>query len=74
MSFEFVSENGIFTLCLFRDDSDSSEGSFTDLEERLKPIHVKRTSIRETNGVAETTVLLKEKQNDSSPRLVGFRF
>ncbi|XP_055903610.1 unconventional myosin-XVIIIa isoform X4 [Eupeodes corollae] len=62
------------------DESDTSDGSLSDLEERLKPIQVKRSPIstknKETtngvggsNGSSDTTLVIREKKSENSPRI-----
>ncbi|XP_058974006.1 unconventional myosin-XVIIIa isoform X8 [Musca domestica] len=53
------------------DDSRSTDGSISDLEERLKPIQTRRQSLQKHNGgptVSTTTTLVREK-SENSPRI-----
>ncbi|XP_037808435.1 unconventional myosin-XVIIIa isoform X2 [Lucilia sericata] len=52
------------------EDSQTSDGSLSDLEDRLKPIQVRRSSLQKQNGgsVSTTTTLVREKA-DNSPRI-----
>ncbi|XP_073815217.1 myosin heavy chain-like isoform X9 [Musca autumnalis] len=53
------------------EDSRSSDGSISDLEERLKPIQTRRQSLQKHNGgptVSTTTTLVREK-SENSPRI-----
>ncbi|XP_058973998.1 unconventional myosin-XVIIIa isoform X3 [Musca domestica] len=53
------------------DDSRSTDGSISDLEERLKPIQTRRQSLQKHNGgptVSTTTTLVREK-SENSPSL-----
>ncbi|KRF99994.1 uncharacterized protein Dwil_GK14014, isoform C [Drosophila willistoni] len=53
------------------DESLSSVGSISDLEERLRPVHVKRSSQQSLNGgaVNQTTRTLVCEKDDNSPRI-----
>ncbi|XP_034486249.1 unconventional myosin-XVIIIa isoform X1 [Drosophila innubila] len=54
------------------DESISSVGSISDLEERLRPVHVKRSSQQSLNGIAtapSTTRTLVCEKDDNSPRI-----
>ncbi|XP_068158095.1 unconventional myosin-XVIIIa isoform X5 [Drosophila tropicalis] len=53
------------------DESLSSVGSISDLEERLRPVHVKRSSQQSLNGgpVSQTTRTLVCEKDDNSPRI-----
>ncbi|XP_046804471.1 unconventional myosin-XVIIIa isoform X8 [Lucilia cuprina] len=52
------------------EDSQTSDASLSDLEDRLKPIQVRRSSLQKQNGgsVSTTTTLVREKA-DNSPRI-----
>ncbi|XP_075144899.1 myosin heavy chain-like isoform X5 [Haematobia irritans] len=53
------------------DESPTSDGSISDLEERLKPIQTRRQSLQKQNGgptVSTTTTLMREK-SENSPRI-----
>ncbi|XP_004524014.1 unconventional myosin-XVIIIa isoform X1 [Ceratitis capitata] len=50
------------------DDSRSTDGSLSDLEERLRPIKVKRTTNGELMSPSSTKTLVHEK-DDNSPRI-----
>lgn len=51
------------------DDSDSTDGSLSDLEQRLRPIQTKRMLSKDTNGISDTTLVIKEKRGENSPRI-----
>lgn len=56
------------------DESISSVGSISDLEDRLRPVHVKRSSQQSLNGIVlptvapSTTRTLVCEKDDNSPR------
>ncbi|KAM8705772.1 hypothetical protein ACLKA7_010126 [Drosophila subpalustris] len=54
------------------DESISSVGSISDLEERLRPVHVKRSSQQSLNGVVtapQSTRTVVYEKDDNSPRI-----
>lgn len=64
----------LFFLFFCSDESISSVGSISDLEERLRPVHVKRRSQQSLNGIVlptvppSTTRTLVCEKDDNSPR------
>lgn len=55
------------------DDSESTEASMSDLEQRLRPIQTKRmlavSMTKDTaNGISDTTLVIRERKSDNSPR------
>lgn len=57
----------------FSDDSESTEASMSDLEQRLRPIQTKRmlavSMTKDTaNGISDTTLVIRERKSDNSPR------
>ncbi|XP_055685515.1 unconventional myosin-XVIIIa-like isoform X5 [Lutzomyia longipalpis] len=53
-------------------DSDSSDDSLSDLEQRLNPIRPRlttRIAAKETNGVADDALVIREGRSDNGPRI-----
>ncbi|XP_037947756.1 unconventional myosin-XVIIIa isoform X7 [Teleopsis dalmanni] len=53
------------------EDSQTTDGSISDLEDRLRPVQVKRTANHTRNGgsvISSTTTLVRER-DDTSPRI-----
>ncbi|XP_059619445.1 unconventional myosin-XVIIIa isoform X3 [Phlebotomus argentipes] len=53
-------------------DSDSTDDSLSDLEQRLNPIRPRLTSriaVKETNGVADDALVIREGKSDNGPRI-----